>query len=72
MALINNYVNKEDCMQDMDAKDLIALIMTVFLPPLGVAIKAGFGTHFWVNIFLTIFGFYIAGLIHGLYVVMKS
>lgn len=59
-------------MKDMDGRDLVALLLTIVLPPLGVAIKVGFGTHFWVNVALTIFGFYLPGLIHGLYVVLSN
>ena len=56
----------------MDSKDLIIFLLTVFLPPLGVGLKVGFTTHFWINILLTLFGFYIAGLVHGLYVVLTK
>jgi uncharacterized membrane protein YqaE (UPF0057 family) len=59
-------------MKNMDGKDLAILILTVFVPPAGVAVKIGFGTHFWINLALTIFGFYIPGLVHGLYVVLTS
>jgi len=59
-------------MKDMDSKDLVALVATIFVPPLGVALKVGFGTHFWVNLALTLFGFYLPGLVHGLYVVLKN
>jgi len=59
-------------MENMDAKDLMIFIVTIFIPPLGVALKKGFGVHFWVNLALTVFGFYIAGLIHGIYVVLKD
>ncbi|NBT57400.1 YqaE/Pmp3 family membrane protein [bacterium] len=55
----------------MDAKDLIILLVTIFLPPLGVAIKFGFGINFWLNLALTLFG-YVPGLIHGVYVVLKG
>jgi uncharacterized membrane protein YqaE (UPF0057 family) len=59
-------------MENMDAKDLVALLVTLFLPPVGVALKVGFTTHFWINLVLTLFGFYIPGLIHGLYVFFKN
>lgn len=59
-------------MKDMDGKDLAVIIVTVFLPPLGVAMKKGLGTSFLINLVLTLFGFYIAGLVHGLYVVLKD
>jgi len=58
-------------MNDMDAKYLAVALVTVFIPPLGVALKRGFGVQFWINLALTVFGFYFAGLIHGLYVVLK-
>lgn len=59
-------------MKDMDARDLVILLVTVFLPPLGVALKVGFGAQFWVNLMLTMFGFYLPGLVHGLWVVLKN
>lgn len=55
-----------------DGKDVLMLLCTIILPPLGVFFKVGFSTHFWVNILLTLFGFYIAGLIHGIYVLIKK
>lgn len=56
----------------MDARGLLVFLTTVFIPPLGVALKTGFGLHFWVNLGLTLFGFYIAGLVHGVYIVLKD
>jgi uncharacterized membrane protein YqaE (UPF0057 family) len=55
-----------------DGQDLLMLLCTVILPPLGVFFKVGFTSHFFINILLTIFGFYILGLIHGLYVFFKK
>lgn len=59
-------------MKDFDGKELLILLSTIILPPLGVFFKVGFSTHFWINLILTIFGFYVAGLIHGLYVIIKK
>lgn len=59
-------------MKDMDARDLATLLVTVCIPPLGVALKVGFGPHFWMNLVLTLFGFYLPGLIHGLWVVLRG
>ncbi|MEO0461628.1 MAG: YqaE/Pmp3 family membrane protein [Pseudomonadota bacterium] len=47
--------------------ELIALIATIFLPPLGVAMKKGLGSDFWINLILTLI-LYVPGLIHGIYV----
>jgi uncharacterized membrane protein YqaE (UPF0057 family) len=59
-------------MKEFGLKELVRLIVTVFIPPLGVALKVGFGGHFWLNLALTVFGFYIPGLVHGLYIVLKD
>ena len=58
-------------MEDMDAKDLLILLVTVFIPPLGVALKIGFGVQFWVNLLLTLCG-HVPGIVHGIYVVLKN
>lgn len=55
-----------------DVKDIVVLLCTIILPPLGVALKTGLSSHLLLNLFLTIFGFYILGLLHGLYVVLKK
>lgn len=57
-------------MKNMDGRELATIILTVFIPPAGVAVKRGFGGHFWLNLALTLFGFYIPGIVHGLYVVL--
>lgn len=59
-------------MKNMDGRDLIVLLLTIVLPPLGVALKVGLSTHFWLNLALTIFGLYLPGLVHGLYVVLST
>lgn len=59
-------------MENMDCRDVIVLLLTIILPPVGVAMKVGFGTHFWLNLVLTLFGFYIPGLVHGLWVVLSK
>lgn len=56
----------------MDGKDLVIFLLTLFIPPLGVGLKVGLKTHFWINLALTLFGFYIAGIVHGLYIVMTT
>ncbi|KAL2760609.1 hypothetical protein ACRALDRAFT_1053731 [Sodiomyces alcalophilus JCM 7366] len=46
---------------------IIIVIITLFVPPIGVLAVAGCGMDFIVNILLTILGF-LPGLIHALYV----
>lgn len=50
--------------------DVIRIILSVIIPPVGVFLQVGFGGHFWLNILLTILG-YIPGLIHAVWVIAK-
>ena len=52
--------------------DLIKIILSILLPPLGVFLRVGLGSQFWINVLLTIFGFYILGLVHAVYVISKE
>lgn len=50
-------------------KDIIRIILSVLLPPLGVAMQVGVNDkHFWINIALTIMG-YLPGVIHAIYII---
>ncbi|WP_394152294.1 YqaE/Pmp3 family membrane protein [Loktanella salsilacus] len=51
--------------------DLIRIILSVLIPPLGVFLKVGFGKHFWLNIILTLLG-YIPGLVHAIWIIARS
>ncbi|TVQ62596.1 MAG: YqaE/Pmp3 family membrane protein [Phycisphaerales bacterium] len=51
--------------------DIIRIILSVIIPPLGVFLKVGIGGHFWLNILLTLLG-YIPGLIHAVWVVSSK
>lgn len=59
-------------MGDISSRDLVNLVITFFIPPLGVALKKGLGGCFLLNLALTVFGLYFAGLVHGIYVVLKD
>lgn len=50
---------------------LIRIVAAIFLPPLGVFLTVGLGGAFWINLLLTIFGFYIGGIIHAVWVIAK-
>lgn len=49
--------------------DVVRLLIAIFLPPLGVFLEVGIGFHFWLNIVLTILG-YFPGIIHAVYVIL--
>jgi uncharacterized membrane protein YqaE (UPF0057 family) len=52
-------------------KDLLALILAILLPPVGVLIKEGLGVQLIINLLLTLFG-YFPGVIHALYVILRK
>lgn len=49
-------------------KDLLRIILSVIIPPVGVFSQVGFSMHFWINIVLTLLG-YIPGLIHAIWII---
>jgi uncharacterized membrane protein YqaE (UPF0057 family) len=49
--------------------DLIRIIFSILIPPLGVFLQVGIGPQFWINILLTILG-YIPGVIHAIYIIV--
>ena len=51
--------------------ELIKIILSVILPPLGVFFQVGIGLQFWINILLTIFG-YLPGVVHAVWVIAKN
>jgi uncharacterized membrane protein YqaE (UPF0057 family) len=50
--------------------DLIRIIFSILIPPLGVFLQEGLGKHFWLNILLTLLG-YIPGLVHAIWIITK-
>lgn len=46
---------------------ILILILTILVPPLGVAAKHGIGKTALINLVLTLI-FFVPGLIHALYV----
>jgi uncharacterized membrane protein YqaE (UPF0057 family) len=50
--------------------DLLRIIFSILLPPLGVFLQVGFGLQFWINIVLTLLG-YFPGVIHAVWVIAK-
>jgi uncharacterized membrane protein YqaE (UPF0057 family) len=51
--------------------DLIRILFSILLPPLGVFLQVGIGKHFWLNIVLTILG-YIPGIVHAVYIIARK
>jgi uncharacterized membrane protein YqaE (UPF0057 family) len=51
--------------------DIVRILLSIILPPLGVFLQVGIGLHFWLNILLTILG-YVPGIIHAIWVVLRK
>ncbi|EAQ98824.1 YqaE/Pmp3 family membrane protein [Congregibacter litoralis] len=50
--------------------DIIRLIFSILLPPLGVFLQVGIGGQFWLNILFTLLG-YIPGIIHAVWIIAR-
>ncbi|MEL6505069.1 MAG: YqaE/Pmp3 family membrane protein [Pseudomonadota bacterium] len=50
--------------------DVLRLLLSIFIPPLGVFLTVGIGLSFWINLLLTLLG-YIPGIIHAIYVITR-
>lgn len=48
--------------------DLLRILLSILLPPLGVFLQVGIGPQFWINILLTLLG-YIPGIIHAVWII---
>lgn len=51
--------------------DLLRIIISVIIPPLGVFLQEGLGKHFWINILLTLLG-YVPGLVHAIWIIASK
>ncbi|WP_224704104.1 YqaE/Pmp3 family membrane protein [Devosia aquimaris] len=51
--------------------DVLRIILSVIIPPVGVFLQVGLGLHFWLNILLTLLG-YFPGLIHAVWVITRK
>ncbi|WP_084418423.1 YqaE/Pmp3 family membrane protein [Henriciella litoralis] len=52
------------------ANSIIIILLSILLPPLGVALSRGIGTQFLINIVLTILG-YVPGLVHAVWLAAR-
>lgn len=51
--------------------DILRIILSVIIPPVGVFLQVGIGLQFWLNILLTLLG-YFPGLIHAIWVITRD
>lgn len=50
--------------------DALRLILSILIPPLGVFLQVGLRGQFWLNVLLTILG-YFPGLIHAVWIIAR-
>lgn len=50
--------------------DLVRVLLSILIPPLGVFLQVGIGLQFWINILLTLLG-YIPGIVHAIWIIAK-
>lgn len=50
--------------------EIIRIILSILIPPLGAFLKVGLGLHFWVNLLLTLLG-YFPGLVHVIWLLAR-
>ncbi len=50
--------------------DILRILLSILLPPLGVFLQVGIGAQFWINILLTLLG-YIPGIVHAVYIIAR-
>lgn len=55
---------------DDGTADLIRILLSIVIPPLGVFLQEGIGTQFWINIILTLLG-YVPGLVHAVWIIAR-
>lgn len=49
--------------------DILRILLSIILPPLGVFLQEGIGFHFWLNILLTLLG-YVPGIVHAVWIII--
>lgn len=50
---------------------IVKILLAIFLPPVAAFLQVGLTLHFWVNIILTLLGFF-PGMIHALWLVATN
>ena len=50
--------------------DVLRILLAIVLPPLGAFLQVGLGLQFWLNILLTLLG-YFPGIVHAVYIIVR-
>ena len=49
---------------------LLLILLALLLPPLAAFLVVGLGTHFWINLILTLLG-WIPGTVHAIWLIVS-
>jgi len=52
-------------------EDLLLIIIAVLLPPLAVFLEEGLDLQFVINLVLTVISFWILGVVHAVWIVLR-
>ncbi len=55
----------------LNKKLILKIILSIFLPPAAAYWQVGTGTHFWISLILTLFG-WVFGIGHALWLVLTD
>ena len=50
--------------------DVLRIVLSVLVPPLGVFLQVGLRGQFWLNVLLTLLG-YVPGVVHAIWVIVR-
>jgi uncharacterized membrane protein YqaE (UPF0057 family) len=51
-------------------RDILRILLSILLPPLGVFLREGLGVQFWINVILTLLG-YVPGIVHAVWIILR-
>lgn len=57
--------------RDGTASKILLIILAILIPPLAVFLMYGFRGHFWLNLLLAIFFFYLPAQVHAIWLIAR-
>jgi len=57
-------------MSSASIADILRVLLSALVPPLGVFLQEGIGMQFWINLLLTLLG-YVPGLVHAVWIIAR-
>jgi uncharacterized membrane protein YqaE (UPF0057 family) len=57
-------------MSSTSTADILRVLLSILVPPLGVFLQEGIGMQFWINLLLTLLG-YVPGLVHAVWIIAR-